>query len=179
MPQEGLPVPLAKEAMRILPPRLLSPLIGVLMQRMRRRHPQMFRNLARLDTAVIHVEPADLPHRFALTIGVPEPGLELLEGEAGTPDAFIRAPLETLLDMLEGREDGDTLFFARGITVTGDTSVIVALRNTLDREEINLLDDVMSFFGPFALPATKAVSLMDRLVRQAREKITVLHDEVS
>ncbi|MDD5587321.1 MAG: SCP2 sterol-binding domain-containing protein [Alphaproteobacteria bacterium] len=179
MPQEGLPVPLAKGAMRILPPRLLAHLIGVLMQRIKRRHPQVFRNLARLDKAVVHVELTDVPHRFALTLGVPEPELALIEGAAEKPDATIGGSLENLLDMLEGRSDGDTLFFARGITVTGDTSVIVALRNTLDREEINLLDDVMSFCGPFALPATKAVSLLDRLARKARERITALHDEVS
>jgi O2-independent ubiquinone biosynthesis accessory factor UbiT len=174
-----LPIPLAKGAMRLLPPRLLAPLMGVLMQRIKRRRPKLFQNLARLDKAVVHIEPTDLPHRFALMIGTPEPGLVLIEGKAGTPDACISGKLENLLDMLEGRSDGDTLFFSRGITVSGDTSVIVALRNTLDREEINLLDDVMSFFGPFALPATKAVSLLDRLAREARERIMGLHDEVS
>ena len=55
--------------------------------------------------------------------------------------------------------------------MTGDTSVIVALRNTLDREEINVLDDVMSFFGPFAKPATAAVGVLDKIARRVREHL--------
>ena len=171
MLQEGLPVPLAKGAMKIVPAPVLAHLINVLMRRMERRHPQLFQNLARLDNTVIHIEPTDLPHRFALTMGKPKANLELIEGKTKAPDACIGGSLELLMDMLEGRSDGDTLFFSRGITVTGDTSVIVALRNTLDREEINVLDDVMSFFGPFAKPATVAVTVLDRMATRVREHI--------
>ena len=171
MSQEGLPVPLAKGAMKIIPAPVLAHLIDVLMRRMERRRPGLFQNLARLGNAVVHIEPTDLPHRFALTMGKPKANLELIEGKAKAPDACISGSLELLMDMLEGRSDGDTLFFSRGITVTGDTSVIVALRNTLDREEINVLDDVMSFFGPFSKPATAAVGVVDKIARRVREHL--------
>ncbi len=107
-----------------------------------------------------------------MNIGQPDVHLAVIGADDKTkPDACIGGPLATLLDMLEGRSDGDTEFFARGITVTGDTSVIVALRNTLDREEINLLDDIMSFCGPLAKPASVAVTVLDKLARRMRERL--------
>ncbi len=172
MPREGLPIPIAKGIMNMLPALALDTLIGVVVCRMRRRHPRLFKNMAEQDPAVVHIEPTDQPHRFALNIGQSDMLLAVLGADDKTkPDACISGPLETLLDMLEGRTDGDTEFFARGITVTGDMSVIVALRNTLDREEINLLDDVMSFCGPFAKPVSVAVTALDRLGRRLRGQV--------
>ena len=52
-------------------------------------------------------------------------------------DAYIKGNLDILLNLLEGRIDGDALFFTRGLVITGDTAAIVGLRNTLDREEID------------------------------------------
>ena len=76
--------------------------------------------------------------------------------------------------MLEGRIDGDMMFFARDILISGDTSVIVALRNTLDREEINLLDDIASLGGPFARPVKNVVHVLGRIGARVRGRIQEL-----
>lgn len=53
----------------------------------------------------------------------------------------------TLLGMIDGRYDGDALFFTRDLIVEGDTEAVVCLRNALDDVEGNVADDVATFFG--------------------------------
>lgn len=156
--------------MSSIPEPVLAQTVAVLARRMDRRHPRLFTALSRLDRAVVEIRPDDLPHRFALSVGKPWPDLSLIgDNNNGKFDARISGPLGVLLDMLEARTDGDTLFFDRGITISGNTSVIVALRNTLDREEICLIDDVMSFCGPLAKPATVALGILNRLMKNIGE----------
>jgi predicted lipid carrier protein YhbT len=173
MSPTGLPTPLIKGAIHVVPAPVMRHLVGIMVRRVERRHPKLFRNLARLDRATVLVEPTDLPYRFALTVGEPKPSVTLIdEGTNERPDAVVKGPLESLMAMLEARSDGDTLFFARGIVLTGSTAVIVALRNTLDREEIDLFDEIMSFFGPLAKPAGAAVLALDRVARRFRENLS-------
>ncbi len=171
MAHDGLPAPLAEGAMRILPPPLFARLLQALVCRMKRRHPRLFANLARLENAVIRIEPEGLPYPFVLRTGKTTEVLSLALQKMKKPDACIRGSLQELLDMLEGRSDGDTLFFSRDLVITGDTALIVALRNTLDREEIRPMEDILSLFGPFAKPAGRAVVILDRLARKIREEM--------
>lgn len=53
----------------------------------------------------------------------------------------------TLLGMIDGRYDGDALFFTRDLCVEGDTEAVVCLRNALDDVDGSIADDVASFFG--------------------------------
>lgn len=53
----------------------------------------------------------------------------------------------TLLGMIDGRYDGDALFFTRDLSVQGDTEAVVCLRNALDDMEGSVADDVAAFFG--------------------------------
>jgi predicted lipid carrier protein YhbT len=165
MPHQSIPLPLAKMALRLAPPSVIAKTTEIVVQRVRRRHPKLFANLARLPKAVAVLAPTDTPHRFALTMGQEPVAFYLLEeeGDVLTPDATIAGTLESLIAMLEGQADGDTLFFSRDIQVTGDTTVIVGLRNTLDREEIDLMGEIFSLFGPFAQPFGKVLSLADKI----------------
>jgi predicted lipid carrier protein YhbT len=52
--------------------------------------------------------------------------------------------------LLEGSADGDALFFARKIEISGDTEAILALRNALDDNAINLPRDLSPLAGPLA-----------------------------
>ncbi len=174
----ALPVPLARAVMRAMPPAALERALAVVLRRMKSRRPRLFRNLAALKPAVVHVEPSDLPHRFVLTIGGGEARLDLLDPAAATakPAALIRGALGALINMLEGRIDGDTLFFSRDLLISGDTAVIVALRNTLDREAINLTDDALSFLGPLAGPAARVMEVMNRVGARTRADLATFHD---
>ena len=177
MEARTLPIPLARGLMRLMPPSVLARAVAALVRKMEHRHPRLFRNLARLQPAVVHIEPLDVPHRFALKIGVESPSVEVLgSSESTPPDACIKGRLDALLNLLEGRIDGDRLFFTRDILISGNTSVIVALRNTLDREEINLLDAIASLGGPFARPVSRAVLLAGAVGTRLQERFREGHE---
>ncbi len=73
-------------------------------------------------------------------------------------DAAIAGLFFNLLEMIDGSQDGDALFFNRDLRVTGDTEAVVALRNALDDFEGSALESVIGSFGPLARPAALAVS---------------------
>ena len=175
-----LPARLAGLALRPMPPRALEPLLGLVMRLLERRHPRLIERLAELAPARIVIEPRDTHHRFLIDINEGDaPVRILLAQEDDEAEATISGRMAALIDLMEGRIDGDSLFFTRDLSVTGDTALIVALRNTLDGEEISLLDDVLAFLGPFAPPAAKLIGLADdvakRLAVKAGESLHALH----
>ncbi len=177
MSYRSFPVPAAKTALRLMPKPLLARVVEGVFRRMEARHPKLLKNLGRLPDALVYLEPTDLPYCFGLKMGR-EVSFFLIEEGDEDPNARIAGGLEALIAMLEGREDGDALFFSREIQVTGDTEVIVALRNTLDREEMDLYEEILSLCGPFAGVADVAVTVADRAVRRVKEGLKALHDEM-
>jgi putative protease len=158
--------------MLIMPAGLLQGMIDILLQSMRRRHPSLFRDLARLDGAIIRIEPSDLPHQFVLKYGQGSTTLTVTGPQGHSGDTCVRGKLGALLSLLEGQTDSDKLFFSREIEITGDTSVIVTLRNTLDREEINLLDDMAALCGPLATPARVVASFVGATAQRIRSRLS-------
>jgi O2-independent ubiquinone biosynthesis accessory factor UbiT len=178
MKPTSLPTPIVRGAMHVTPPFVLSRAVDALMRRMERAHPKLFKNLARLKPAVVHVEPSDLPHRFELKYGGDEKAkVRLLQKwDKGTADAYVKGNIDILLNLLEGRIDGDALFFTRGLVITGDTAAIVALRNTLDREEIDLFADITGMFGPLAKPVGRALTALGRIRENAKTRAAAVHE---
>jgi len=171
MSNAPLPSPLARVALRVIPTPALQRMIAALMRKMQSCHPRLFKNLERLDKASVRFEPTDVAHRFVLTFGRDETSLIVEDGTDTPCDACVKGKLDALLNLLEGRIDGDKLFFSRDIEISGKTDVVVALRNTLDREEIDLLEDITSLLGPFKTPAREAVLIADALARHFRQRI--------
>ena len=64
-----------------------------------------------------------------------------------------------LIALLEGRIDGDALFFSRELSIEGDTEAVVALRNAVDSAEVDVLGDVMAALGPLAPFTRRALGL--------------------
>lgn len=120
-----------------------------------RLHAGMLERLADFAGATCLIVPRDLPVAFLLTLQpAPQPPrLELVDATATEARAIIRADLATLLQLLEGRIDGDALFFSRDLTVEGDMEVVVALRNAVDDAGIDLIGDTAAACGPFATTA--------------------------
>jgi predicted lipid carrier protein YhbT len=167
---------MATAALSVVPAPVLAGMVALLMRGMRRRHPRLMQNFGRLDPATVHVLPTDLPHRFAIDYGDGRMTVRvLLEPEPPAADATIRASLANLIEMLEGRIDGDAMFFTRGIEITGSTSVIVAVRNTLDREEIVLRDDIAALFGPLERPARRVGRALEHAAARARARVGAMH----
>ena len=171
MTTNQLPIPLARAAMRVLPAPLLQRSVDLLMRRLRQRHAALFDNLTRLDLATIVIAPSDLPHRFALRFGPSGVSLRVINGRDLAHQACVTGRLSALIDLLEGRIDSDMLFFARHIEISGDTSVVVGLRNTIDREEINLFDEIMAIGGHLARPLRRVLLACNGAAQRIRERL--------
>lgn len=169
------PIMLARGMMRVVPPPILEGGARLLLRRMRRTHPALFGNLARLDRAAIRFDPTDLPHRFRVTLGGGPPSLRLARDNDPPATAVLKGSLAALLALLEGRIDSDALFFTRELAITGDTSAVVALRNTLDRETIILLDEVTALLGPFRRLGRAGALRWERRIGRMRDCLAALH----
>lgn len=169
------PVLLAGFAIRPLPAVLLQPALDAAMAAFHRRHPDVFERLSGLDHPVFLIDPVDLPLVFILRPDPRAPRLSAARhAESASVDAVIRGPLLRLIDLLEGRIDGDALFFSRELTIEGDTEAVVALRNAVDGAEIDLVGDVLSRLGPLARPARRAAGLATALLARAAEDLETL-----
>ena len=165
------PLAVADVLVRPLPPAFLQPAVNVALAAVLRRHPGM---LARLDPPAgteILIDPVDLSFCFRLRPNPACPVLRLSAGkDRGTATAVIRGPIGALLDLLQGRIDGDALFFSRRLRLEGDIEAIVGLRNAVDGEEIDLLGDLLSLLGPVAGPLRRvAAAAGSPMVSPARD----------
>ena len=179
-PDHRVSVILARAAMRALPPPVVARGGALLLRRLGRVHPRLFADLARLAPASVGVAPTDLPHRFRLEIGGGRPPrLALAQATDKPTDAAIEGSLDSLIDLLEGRIDGDALFFSRAITVTGDSAAVVGLRNTLDRYPIDVLEAATGLLGPLAGPARRVGQRigqrLERLGEGVRARLVASH----
>ncbi len=169
------PVLLAGFALRPLPPALLRPVLDAAVTALRRRHPEVVERLTHLGEASFLIDPVDLPFVFILRLGT---GAWALTAASRAPapaaDATIRGPLLALVDLLEGRVDGDAMFFARDLAIEGDTEAVVALRNAVDDAEIDLVGDVLALFGPLGRPARRLLGAGARVFARAAEDLDTL-----
>jgi len=166
------PVLFAGMALRALPVFPLQPLLTLAMLAVRRRHPDLFSRLSGLEDATILIDPVDLPFVFHLRPHPESPELSIARSaDDGDATATIRGGLMALIDLLEGRLDGDALFFSRDLTILGDTEAVVALRNAIDAAEIDLTRDILSQLGLFSGPARIMANLVGALYRRAADDL--------
>lgn len=158
---------------------MLQPALSAAMAAMKRRHPDIFERLADLGEPRYLIDPVDLPFVFLLRPDREAPTLTAASGAEGfEATATIRGPLLVLIDLLEGRLDGDALFFSRDLVVEGDTEAVVALRNAVDGADIDLLSDVLSLLGPFAGPARVAAGGAIALFSRAAQDLETLRTAI-
>lgn len=158
---QPLEVTVASLALRfagLVGPRLRDPILDRLAGTFARRHPRAAEALSALPEGTILIDPADLPHGLLMRVGPGGLRLRLCakaDAEAAA-DAVVRGRFGALLDLVEGRIDGDALFFRRDLTIAGDTALVVALRNTLDGEDLDLLAELDAAAGPLGRLGPKA-----------------------
>ncbi len=141
------PQPLAFAA-RTLPLPPLSLVLGLLTQRMARAHPAMLQRLGPYADRLFLIDPVDLPFVFLLC---PAKATLAAHRRRHIPkyDARLVGPMSAFLAMLHGAEDGDALFFSRDLTIEGDTSAVLALRNAIDDAELDLSGEIAAASGAF------------------------------
>ena len=141
---------------RLVPPFLLNPLISRIFHQVIRAHPGLFERLGEHVNKRFGFRPSDLPFAFLVEPGSPR--ISVLRTEAALEaDAAIEGPLVMLLALLEGKLDGDALFFSRDITVTGDMEAMLALRNALDDCYVDLPADLGRSAGPLT-PVVRGIA---------------------
>ena len=134
----------------ILPLWPLELAISRLAIRIARGRPGLLDRLGEHAGKTIAVAPSDIDAVFLMKLGPHEPSVKAVrEAEPGSFNARVSGPLIALIDLAEGRIDGDALFFSREITVDGDMETVVALRNALDAEGLDLIEEAFRPFGPF------------------------------
>jgi predicted lipid carrier protein YhbT len=172
------PILFAGFALRPVPPAFLKPLVDLAMIAIRRRHREVFEKLETLSDSTFLIDPVDLPFAFLIRLSVPTPSVRILQQDRHSvePTATIRGPSLVLFDLLEGRLDGDALFFSRDITVEGNAEAVVILRNALDGAEIRVVEDLLSVFGPLAGVAQGVVRNGARLFARAADDLDSLRD---
>jgi len=142
------PILLIGLALRPLPLAPLQAMLALVTRAMTRRHPQVFARLQSLGGAVIAIDASDLPCLFEFRPNAPGDKLRLVPRDQNIAAiATIRGPLAALLALLQGRCDGDALFFSRTLTIEGDTASVLTLRNAIDSAEIDLPADIAAAFG--------------------------------
>ena len=173
------PVLLAGFIARPLPLAALQPALAVALKVLRGRHPGLFERLSGMGSPRFLIDPVDMPFSFLLETDPQNTRLSAVSETGATETAAtatIRGSLLALIDLLEGRIDGDALFFKRDLAIEGETEAVVALRNAIDDAEIDLVSDVLSVFGPFAAPARLAINGVGAVVTRAARDMETLRD---
>ncbi|MBD8890953.1 SCP2 sterol-binding domain-containing protein [Labrenzia suaedae] len=105
---------------------------------------------------------SDVPMSFCLDLGK-DPLVITVHTNPPEADARITGKLAALIGLVHGVWDGDALFFSRDLTVEGDTSAALALRNAIDDAELDLGAEIAALTGPFSNPAARIISLAESL----------------
>jgi predicted lipid carrier protein YhbT len=170
----GLALPLA-------PSRLVDAVLAAVCAAARRRHPPLFERLRPLGRTTILIDPVDLPTRFLLGVDGERTTLRALarsESLEPPPKATVRGSLAALIDLLEGRVDGDALFFARKLAIEGDTTTIVTLRNAIEAEPLAAVEVLTAPLWPLDGAARRlALGALD-LCRAAEARLATIRQVV-
>lgn len=169
------PVLLMGMAARPLPLFPLQRALNLAVTEILRRRPGVLSRLADRGCVVFLIDPVDLPFVFLLHADAKTAAVTVAR-RAGPEEvsAAIRGPLLSLMDLLQGRIDGDSLFFSRELVVEGDTEAVVALRNAVDDAEIDMLADLLAPLGPLADPARRLIHGATTLFQRATDDLETL-----
>jgi predicted lipid carrier protein YhbT len=152
-------------ALRLAPLAPLSLAGARLARSLGRRHPSLFARLGEQAGKSFLIDPTDLPFVFLLAPQPHAPRLEALRrDDVGSWDARIAGSIAALLGLVHGAYDGDALFFSRDLVIEGDTEAVLALRNAIDNEEIDLASEAAALCGPLASLASGPMRRLAALV---------------
>ena len=87
------------------------------------------------------------------------------EYESDEPEWRVNVGLDRHIAI--GDLDGDALFFARNLTITGNTEAVVCLRNALDDIDGSIAENVADMFGP---PGRAALGTLRRTKQRSNSK---------
>jgi len=154
--------------LRPVPPALLNPMLAAGLSRALACHPKLLSRLPETCRGDVLITLTDL--QMSIILHLAPPGARLSVATAATRRtavAGISGPLPVLIDLLEGRVDGDALFFSRDLAFDGDTEIVVALRNALDGVDLSVAD-----FLPLPAPLSAARPRITALISKLHDLAT-------
>ncbi len=132
-----------------LPLFLLQPLLGRIVRRIAIRYPEVFDRLGSHTQTTFLIDPVNLPFVLLLKPDPANPSFRACHrSERPIHDASIAGRFLELLQLVDGSQDGDAMFFSRDLDIGGDTEAVVSLRNALDDVEGSIAMSVADLFGP-------------------------------
>lgn len=150
----------------IVPLPIAARAASLLFQQVLKSHPRLFDRLGDYRYSCFAFAPSDLAFEFVI-----RPAGSSIRtfrrGRAPEADATITGPLLLMLGLAEGRLDGDAVFFARKLAVTGNMEAVLALRNALDDSGIDLVKLAGDLSGPIRRPVMAALSCIRRQALKA------------
>ncbi len=125
------------------------------------RQAPLFERLGGHSHSVYLIDPVNLPVVLVLKPDPRAPQLRVAwRAAAEKADCRIAGSFLTLLALIDGRRDGDALFFSRDLTVEGDIDAVVTLRNALDDLDTTLVQDIVAASGPLRGPLQAALRFL-------------------
>ncbi|WP_180966810.1 ubiquinone anaerobic biosynthesis accessory factor UbiT [Cohaesibacter celericrescens] len=142
---------------QFLPLAPLERIITRAADRVATQHPEFFERLDDYANKSFVIVPTDLDWIAGLTFFNETVQIRLSRSLDSFPnrDVTVKAPFLSLLNLMDGEEDGDALFFSRDLTIEGDTEAILALRNALDDAEIDFIHECAQMAGPLSKPVER------------------------
>ncbi|MBI2720342.1 MAG: SCP2 sterol-binding domain-containing protein [Rhizobiales bacterium] len=143
---------------------ILLPLQAVLacvVRGVTKRQPSLFERLGHHAASAYLIDPVNLPIVLVLKPDPHEPQLRAFWRHAAPQaDCRISGGFLTLLALVDGRRDGDAVFFSRDLVVTGDIDAVVTLRNALDDLDVTLIQDIVSSAGLLSRPLARLMQFL-------------------
>jgi len=128
---------------------MLQPVLSYIVRKVAAEMPSVFNRLGPHKQACFVIDPINLP--FVLELK-PDPDNLSFRACARNAvpecDARISGKFFDLLQLIDCDQDGDAMFFSRGLDIAGDTEAVVSLRNALDDIDGSLAARVAEMFGP-------------------------------
>ncbi|WP_161958907.1 ubiquinone anaerobic biosynthesis accessory factor UbiT [Ferruginivarius sediminum] len=166
---------------RPLPVWPVERVLDELARRIVRRNPTLFDRLPLTEAARLRLLPLDLPWQIVIRVAQEGVRVSVLDKQTKSPacDASIEGPLERLVASASGDGDGDAMFFAGDIRVTGDTELILAIRNALDDADVDPAGELAAMTGPFAGMARRLGMMADRIYRNASSGLDLVRADIT
>lgn len=136
------------QLIRPIPIAFYQPILRRVVGRVSTRHVHLFRRLGAHGQKSFLIVPTNVPFVLLLRPNAEKPELKAYRSASGLDyQAKISGSFVHLLQLLDGRGDGDAIFFSRHLKIEGDTEAIVSLRNALDDIEGSVAEDTANLFG--------------------------------
>lgn len=131
-----------------IPCELMQPIANAAFDNIMIKHGQAFDLLKDFKEPIFLINPTDFPLFFKLKPYGTDSYLKIYKTKEGVGEfsAEISGKSNKLIELLEGKVDGDSLFFSRELVISGDTQAVVAFRNAIENTQIDVLNDFLSNF---------------------------------